>query len=104
MQLDFSSGSGFSYLNNVTDDVVIQESGNKSRNNRLVSDLDRLFKNFAAGDYRPKTGGALVNMGTAALTQNPTVDLLGKPRVAFETVDVGCYEAQQKLGLAIEIR
>ena len=104
VQLDFSSGSGFSYLNNVTDDVVIQESGNKSRNNRLVSDLDRLFKNFAAGDYRPKTGGALVNMGTAALTQNPAVDLLGKPRVAFETVDVGCYEAQQKLGLAIEIR
>ena len=104
VKLDFSSGSGFSYLNNVTDDVLIEESGNKSKDNQLVSDLAALFKNFANGDYRPKTGGALVDKGTTTLSLLPSVDLAGNLRQKFAGIDVGCFECQLKLGFSVVIR
>ena len=104
VKLDFSSGSGFSYLNNFTDDALIQESGNKSKDNQLVSDLAALFKNFANGDYRPKTGGALVDKGTTTLSLLPSVDLAGNVRQKFRGIDVGCYECERKLGFSVVIR
>ncbi len=104
VKLDFSSGSGFSYLNNVTDDALIQESGNKSKDNQLVSDLAALFKNFANGDYRPKTGGALVDKGTTTLSLLPSVDLAGNVRQKFKGIDVGCFECERKLGFSVVIR
>lgn len=104
VKLDFSSGSGFSYLNNVTDDVLIEESGNKSKDNQLVSDLSALFKNFANGDYRPKTGGALADKGTTTLALLPSVDLAGNARQKFKGIDVGCYECPRKPGFAVVVR
>ena len=104
VKLDFSSGSGFSYLNNVTDDALIQESGSKSKDNQLVSDLAALFKNFDNGDFRPKTGGALVDKGTTTLSLLPSVDLSGNLRQKFAGIDVGCFECPRKLGFSLVIR
>ncbi len=49
------------------------------------------FKDFAAGDYRPKAGGPLVNKGRD-YDDLPAVDLAGKPRKSGK-VDIGCHEA-----------
>ncbi len=49
------------------------------------------FKDFAAGDYRPKAGGPLVNKGRD-YDGLPAVDLAGKPRKSGK-VDIGCHEA-----------
>ena len=88
----------------MTDDVLIEESGNKSKDNQLVPDLAALFKNFANGDYRPKTGGALVDKGTTTLSLLPSVDLAGNLRQKFAGIDVGCFECQRKLGFSVVLR
>ena len=53
---------------------------------------DGFFKDYGSGDYRPKTGGVLVNKG-----QNyepmPAKDLGGNKRLIGRTIDIGCYEA-----------
>ena len=50
------------------------------------------FKKYEEGDYRPKTGGVLVNKG-----QNyepiPARDLGGNKRIIGRAIDIGCYEA-----------
>ncbi len=94
-KLDFNSGSGFRYFNNITDDVQIQDSGTKSADNRLVESPASLFRNLSRGDFRPSSSGAAYNTGLAdatGLALLPTVDLAGNPRVAFDRIDVGCYE------------
>ena len=51
------------------------------------------FKDYANGDYVPKTGGPLVNKGVD-YEGMASVDLAGKPRKAGKRIDIGCYEAQ----------
>lgn len=104
VKLDFSSGSGFSYLNNLTDDALIQESGDKSKGNILAANLAAVFRNAATGDYRPKIAGALVDKGTATLALAPGVDLSGSTRVAFDVIDIGCYECALRAGFVITFR
>ncbi len=82
----------------VTEDAL--PSGNASC---IVAALGDTFKNYARGDFRPKTGGALANKGSAV--QFPvSVDLAGNPRVMFDAIDIGCYECQTKPGFAIVVR
>ena len=82
----------------VTEDAL--PSGNASC---IVAALGDTFKNYARGDFRPKTGGALANKGSAV--QFPvSVDLAGNPRVMFDAIDIGCYECQSKPGFAIVVR
>ena len=50
------------------------------------------FKDYANGDYTPKTGGPLVGKG-ANYEGMASVDLAGNPRVVGSKVDIGCYEA-----------
>ena len=105
VKLDFSSGNNFTYHNNITDDALIEDSGNKSKGNILVQNPSVLFKNFAAGDFTPKAGGAAYNKGTVdGLALLPSVDLAGNPRVMFEKMDIGCYECQVRPGLAVIVR
>ena len=50
------------------------------------------FKKYKEGDYRPKTGGVLVNKGQ---NYEPMAarDLGGNRRLIGRAVDIGCYEA-----------
>ncbi len=94
VKLDFNSGNDYTYHNNITDDSVIETSGTKSKDNKLASAAS-LFKNFANGDFRLKTGSAAYNAGTrSGLALLPAVDLDGNPRVAFNKIDIGCSESQ----------
>ena len=104
VRLDFNKDSAFRYFNNVTDDALIEESGNKSKDNMLVRDLGDIFRNFARGDYTPKAGGALVDKGTTTLSLMPSVDLAGNARQKFKGIDVGCFECQRKPGFSVVIR
>ena len=62
------------------------------------------FRNFAASDFRPRSGGPLVNAGSATcgFTARNT-DFAGDVRVFGRAVDIGCYECQSA-GLAIFVR
>lgn len=104
VKLDFSSGNNFTYHNNITDDAIIEDAGTKSQNNKVAS-AAALFKDFAGGDYSPRTGSAAYNAGTlTGLTLRPSVDLAGSARVMFDAIDIGCYECQTKPGFAIVVR
>ena len=86
-------------LNVITDDA---ESLTKDENN-FVAKREEMFKDFAGGNYRPRTGGALIDRGMKTSIVEGT-DLLGKPRVKFDGIDIGCYESQYRLGLTITLR
>ena len=51
------------------------------------------FKDYANGDYTPKTGGPLVGNG-ANYEGMASVDLAGKKRLNGKHIDIGCYESQ----------
>lgn len=50
------------------------------------------FKKYEEGDYRPKTGGVLVNKGQN-YEPTPAKDLGGNKRLTGSKIDIGCYEA-----------
>ena len=50
------------------------------------------FKDYANGDYTPKTGGPLVGKG-ANYEGMASVDLAGRKRLNGSKIDIGCYEA-----------
>ena len=50
------------------------------------------FKKYEEGDYRPKTGGPLVNKGEN-YEGMPARDLGGNKRLIGSKIDIGCYEA-----------
>ena len=75
----------------------------KANSNCSVSTVDEMFKNFANGNYRPKSKGALYDRGTTP-SVSVSVDLAGKPRVMFDAIDIGCYECQSKPSFAVVVR
>ncbi len=52
----------------------------------------KFFKKYEEGDYRPKTGGVLVNKGQN-FEPMPAKDLGGNKRLIGRAIDIGCYEA-----------
>ncbi len=59
------------------------------------------FRNYARGDYRPRSGGPLVNAG-ANYEPMAGVDLSGvQPRKVGSRVDIGCYEAFAETSILI---
>ena len=50
------------------------------------------FKKYEEGDYRPKTGGVLVNKGQS-YEPMAARDLGGNKRLIGSKIDIGCYEA-----------
>ena len=78
------------YVNNLTDAEV--SAGD-------------LFKDFAKGNFTLKPGCAAYNKGTTTgLALLPSVDLAGNARIAFDKIDIGCYECQRKAGFALFVR
>ena len=70
-----------------------------------LTDAD--FKNYAGGNYLPKTGGALVNAGTNELYASYAIsatDLAGNPRIIKKIIDIGCYEIASGVGLSVFVR
>ena len=70
--------------------------------NAVVGTAAEFFKDYANGDYTPKTDGPLVNKG-ANYEGMASVDLAGNPRKIGSKIDIGCYEARSS-SLAIIIR
>ena len=86
-------------LNNcITEDAL--PSGNASCSTATV---DEMFRDYASGDYRPKTKGALYDKGIDLLVA-VSVDLAGEPRVFGKAIDIGCYESQMKGGFVIVVK
>ena len=58
----------------------------------IVGTPEEFFTDYAAGNYRPKTGGVLINKGVN-YEGMPLYDLSGtKLRLIGSRVDIGCYE------------
>lgn len=67
--------------------------------------LEKVFKDFAKGDFRIGPTSPAYNAGTlTGLTLRPSVDLAGSARVMFDKIDVGCFECQRKPGFSVVIR
>ncbi|MDO9542916.1 MAG: hypothetical protein Q7J98_11435, partial [Kiritimatiellia bacterium] len=71
-----SSGPSSSFTNNTTDNPQ--------------------FRDSAAGDYHLKSSSPCVNTGTNQAWMTDGVDLDGKPRIRYGTVDMGVYECIYK--------
>ena len=61
----------------------------------VVGTATEFFKDYANGDYTPKTGGPLVGKG-ANYEGMASVDLAGNARVRGSAIDIGCYESQNR--------
>ena len=80
-------GTAANFVNCATDgDAAINEPCLR------IEDETEFFKDYANGDYTPKTGGPLVNKGVN-YEGMASVDLAGNPRKVGSKVDIGCYEA-----------
>ena len=70
-----------------------------------LTDAD--FKDYAGGNYAPKSGGVLVDAGSNelyALYATSATDLAGNPRINKKIIDIGCYEIASSVGLSIFVR
>ncbi|MBE6382199.1 MAG: PKD domain-containing protein [Lentisphaerae bacterium] len=102
VKLDFDDRNNYTYHNNITDDVLITESGTMSKGNILVNSPADIFRDFEHGDFGLRVSCAAYNKGTrTGLALSPSVDLAGKERVKFGYIDIGCYECQKPAGLMI---
>jgi len=73
----------------------------------IMNLTDAAFKDFANGDYRPKSDGALFNAGSNELYSayaTSAIDLYGVQRIQSKIIDIGCYEASSSAGLQIIVR
>lgn len=67
-----------------------------------VGTPETMFKDYAAGDFTPKTDGPLYNAGVTPSGWDKITDLAGNPRVVGSSVDIGCYEVSSAVkGLMI---
>ena len=65
------------------------------------------FKNYAGGNYTPKSGGVLVDAGSNELYASyatSATDLAGNPRIIKKIIDIGCYEALSASGFQLVVR
>jgi hypothetical protein len=91
------SGTAANFVNCATDgDAAINETCLR------IEDETEFFKDYANGDYTPKTGGPLVGKG-ANYEGMASVDLAGNPRKVGSRIDIGCYEARSS-ALVIIVR
>ncbi len=58
-----------------------------------ISDVDLLFRDTAAGDYRLRLCSPLINGGNNAAVSGLLTDFAGLPRIQGAGVDIGPYEA-----------
>jgi len=53
---------------------------------------DPLFVNAAGSDYHLQAGSPCIDAGSDQEWMNNALDLDGRPRIRYATVDIGCYE------------
>lgn len=53
---------------------------------------DKIFVGVENGDYRLKVDSPVIGQGSNEYVEQGDLDLAGNPRIAGDTVDVGCYE------------
>jgi hypothetical protein len=78
------------FLNGATDADI---SGLNYHEGTVTGTAASFFKDYANGDYTPKTRGPLVGKG-ANYEGMASVDLAGKKRLNGSKIDIGCYESQ----------
>ena len=82
-------GRPANFLNGATDADI---AGLGFPEGTVTGTAAEFFKDYANGDYTPKTGGPLVGKG-ANYEGMASVDLAGRARLVGRKVDIGCYEA-----------
>jgi len=95
-----NSGSDASYTNTmptVSYSLIggFNSTANGNVNASTVGDVNNVFVNHAAGDYRlkPFYANKAVNKGNnTAIPDGVTTDIEGNNRIAYDTVDLGAYE------------
>ena len=66
----------------------------------ITGTASSFFKDYADGDYTPKTRGPLVGKG-ANYEGMASVDLAGKKRLNGSKIDIGCYETSSSALMAV---
>lgn len=82
---------------------TVTDSAEALNANCSVATLDKIFVNFARGNYRPTNPGVLIDAGTTPSVASG-VDVLGHPRVVFVGIDIGCYECQTRPATILVVR
>ena len=82
---------------------TVTDSAEALNANCSVATLDKIFVNFARGNYRPTNPGVLIDAGTTPSVASG-VDVLGNPRVVFVGIDIGCYECQTRPATILVVR
>ena len=97
------SGHGSRTVNCAFDAIAGVTTIPEGMPNAIVGTAEEFFNDYANGDYTPKTGGPLMNVG-ADYDGMAVVDLAGGKRKIGKHIDIGCYECQKTPGLFIFVR
>lgn len=84
------TGTRANFVNGALDSSI---EGTTFPADTIVGTAESFFKDYANGDYTPKTGGPLVGKG-ANYEGMASVDLAGNKRLVGSRIDIGCYEAR----------
>lgn len=87
-----------------TVDYCITDDQTPYNSNCFVATLGDMFADFASGNYRPKSSGALCDRGNPSQRWVTGLDVQGRPRVFGKGIDLGCYENQITPGFRMIIR
>ncbi len=77
------------FKNNLYQGITMNTVGGSGNN---ISNVDPLFVNAGAGNYRLQNASPAINTGVVT-SSTAAVDLAGNPRVVGSTVDRGAYES-----------
>ena len=69
-----------------------------------LNKVDPLFVDLGNEDYHLQPGSPCIDTGNNLAPQLPTTDMDGQPRIVNGIVDMGAYEHQGALEIAIDIR
>ncbi len=92
IELGTYSGTSVNAFNNAFDPEKVDGTFTNEGNNVNV---DPLFVNATAGDYRLLATSPLMDAGDNAAPSLPSTDILGNPRVIGTAPDLGAYERGQ---------
>ena len=96
-------GQGSRTVNCAFDAIAGEAAIPEGMPNAVIGTAESFFEDYANGDYTPKAGGPLVNVG-ADYDGMASVDLAGKKRKIGKHIDIGCYECLKTPGLLIFVR
>ena len=80
-----TTGEGFANFSHCASETVAADGW-------VLGTTNTLFRDFAAGDYRPRRTSPIFHAGAYVPSVAGTVDLRGRPRKAPRPLDIGCYK------------